>query len=267
MKRVLVGCDFKVMNKHDMIQTKIKNRVRKNLFSRTGVNIDLKHMVHIDQVFYIRTDDNVQRLQHEHTRISNKNTVHIMVGVVDYVESDRDRNHAISAFRHNGVLYCYNSHGNSAEPIDNLIWKDLATRYNCAHYVAYTGPNMQSTNRMGVCVGLSTNFGTLMYSDLIYRDFPTHLIYDSFIFDKYVNYLFHTYEGVFGEYSQNALKVYKNLKHNIKQNPNKPSNGNKRKQRLNKMNYTLEKRKRVVNKSSATPMNINSMNVDTMNID
>ena len=99
-----------------------------------------------------------------------------LVFVQNYETSGPHEGHAICAFKHGNVLYCFNPwgsqyvlknmHTGTVLP-DNAIWQHLCVRYRCDHALVYTGTNFQSRNTKGVCVGLSVDFGAYMYAHLV----------------------------------------------------------------------------------------------------
>ena len=102
-------------------------------------------------------------------------TVFVLVTVTNYSPepSALHKNHAISAFVSNGVLYCFNSWGShyitknkrtgKVLP-DDHIWTYLKERYKCKSAVVYTGYNFQKHDIKGACGGFASDFGTHMYN-------------------------------------------------------------------------------------------------------
>lgn len=99
-----------------------------------------------------------------------------LVFVQNYETSGPHEGHAICAFKHGNVLYCFNPWGSQyvlknkhtgAVLPDNAIWEHLRARYRCDHAMVYTGTNFQARNTKGVCVGLSVDFGAYMYTHLL----------------------------------------------------------------------------------------------------
>lgn len=127
------------------------------------------------------------------------NNVMIVVFVTDYLPGGgAHRNHAVSAFKHGDVLFCFNPWGEAylgQNVPDDLIWETLRKEYRCAMKVVYTGPNFQAQNTQGACLGLSVDFGAYMYNHL----FLTGLQGVS-RFNTLVPQLFDKYVGAFGNH-------------------------------------------------------------------
>jgi hypothetical protein len=130
------------------------------------------------------------------------------------------KGHAICAFKHGNVLYCFNPwgsqyvlknmHTGNVLP-DNAIWEHLRARYRCDYAMVYTGTNFQAENTKGICVGLSVDFGTYMYTHLMLQQpnnfpdlssaingVPGSRILFSHEFNGFVESLFSSYIGAFG---------------------------------------------------------------------
>lgn len=128
--------------------------------------------------------------------------------------------HAICAFKHGNVLYCFNPwgsqyvlknmHTGTVLP-DNAIWEHLRARYRCDYAMVYTGTNFQAENTKGICVGLSVDFGTYMYTHLMLQSqknfpdlssaingIPGSRILFSHEYNGFVESLFSSYIGAFG---------------------------------------------------------------------
>lgn len=90
--------------------------------------------------------------------------------------------HAVGAFKLNNVLYAFNPWGEeyvrrnkrlTKELPDNAVWEYLRRKYNCSIVIVYTGKYLQEQDKDGVCVGLSSDFGTYMYTHLMLTErFP-----------------------------------------------------------------------------------------------
>lgn len=126
--------------------------------------------------------------------------------------------HAICAFKHGNVLYCFNPwgsqyvlknrHTGNVLP-DNAIWEHLRRRYRCDYAMVYTGTDFQANNTKGVCVGLSVDFGTYMYTHLMLQQknfpdlstaingIPGSNILFSHEYNTFVEFLFYEYIGAF----------------------------------------------------------------------
>lgn len=117
----------------------------------------------------------------------NSNIVGLAITVADYTTSGSYLAHAISAVRYNNILFCFNSWGKSARKIDSNIFNELASLYNCKTVFIYNGPNIQAENKLGVCVGLSSNFIIEMLLKIEENKLPLRISprkYDSFIYDS-----------------------------------------------------------------------------------
>ena len=66
--------------------------------------------------------------------------------------------HAISAVQYKDTLICFNAWGRLALPKDKNVWKFLAKQYKCKKTIVYKGPNLQSDDSYGLCVGYAYNF-------------------------------------------------------------------------------------------------------------
>ena len=66
--------------------------------------------------------------------------------------------HAISAVQYKDTLICFNAWGNKALTKDKNVWKFLAKQYKCKKTIVYKGPNLQSDDSYGLCVGYAYNF-------------------------------------------------------------------------------------------------------------
>jgi len=105
----------------------------------------------------------------------------MLVGVTNYLPPDQHsphKNHAISAFRHNGILFCFNPWGetyittnqrSSRVLPDNHIWERLRKQYQCHTAFVYTGHNFQQANSDGACVGFASEFGSHMYNFMLHQ--------------------------------------------------------------------------------------------------
>ena len=97
-------------------------------------------------------------------------SVMIMLMVENYspVPEGLHSNHAICAFKHYDILYCFNPWGgsyitgNKMVP-DNLVWERIRQIYKCKKAIVYSGMNYQTADTKGACVGFSANFGINMY--------------------------------------------------------------------------------------------------------
>lgn len=94
--------------------------------------------------------------------------------------------HAIVAFKYNDVLYCFNpwgknyiltdKHSNRVLP-DNHVWEKLRVMYGCAVSMVFSGKSYQDNDPFGSCVGLSADFGSFMYSHVMFEMiFPGQMI-------------------------------------------------------------------------------------------
>ena len=119
--------------------------------------------------------------------------VMVVVFVSDYLSTGIHKNHAVSAFKHGDVLFCFNPWGEASvgrqDLPDSMIWETLRKEYRCAMIVVYTGPNFQAQNTQGACLGLSVDFGAYMYNHLFLTGLKGVSRYNTLVpqlFDKYV---------------------------------------------------------------------------------
>lgn len=155
--------------------------------------------------------------------------VMIVVFVSNYLTAGTHRNHALAAFKHGDVLFCFNPWGEAylgQNVPDNLIWETLRKEYRCATKVVYTGPNFQAQNTQGACLGLSVDFGTYMYNHLFLTGLQGRSRFNALVprlFDKYV--------GAFGNHRSRCriADVMTRLTSNVvkQQNHNSPTAGNR----------------------------------------
>lgn len=114
--------------------------------------------------------------------LKKDHNVFALVAVENYLPPDQTsshKNHSISAFRHNNILFCFNPWGEyyvttdkrSSQVLpDNQIWEYLRKLYNCKSVFVYTGHNFQKSNTTtGVCVGVSSEFGSHMFNFLLHQ--------------------------------------------------------------------------------------------------
>jgi len=165
--------------------------------------------------------------------------VMVVVFVSDYLpEGGVHRNHAVSAFKHGDVLFCFNPWGEAAvgrqDIPDSMIWETLRKEYRCAMKVVYTGPNFQAQNTQGACLGLSVDFGAYMYNHLFLTGLQGVSRYNTLVpqlFDKYV--------GAFGNHrskcrlsdvmtrlTSNTVPVKNNKRNNVEERFRKGTNKN-----------------------------------------
>lgn len=111
---------------------------------------------------------------------ANNKNVFALVAVTNYLPPDQNlhKNHAISAFRHNDILFCFNPWGEeyiytnkrSGNVLpDHHVWEYLRKRYRCHTAFVYTGDNFQQTNTKGACVGFASEFGSHMFNFMLHQ--------------------------------------------------------------------------------------------------
>jgi hypothetical protein len=150
---------------------------------------------------------------------NNKNVL-ALVAVTNYLPPDRNihNNHAIGAFRHNDILFCFNPWGEeyiyknerSGNVLpDNHIWEYLRKRYGCHTAFVYTGDNFQQSNTKGACVGFVSEFGSHMFNFMLHQrlfKFDTQTFYPheqigrliySTQYNAFVVSLFESFKGAF----------------------------------------------------------------------
>jgi len=124
----------------------------------------------------------------------------VVVFVSDYLHTGVHRNHALAAFKHDNVLFCFNPWGEAyvgQNVPDDIIWETLRKEYRCPMKVVYTGPNFQAQNTNGACLGLSVDFGSYMYNHLFRTEGTLKGVSR---YNTLVPQLFETYVGAFGDY-------------------------------------------------------------------
>lgn len=154
--------------------------------------------------------------------------VMIVVFVTNYLTTGTHRNHAVAAFKHGDVLFCFNPWGEAylgQNVPDDLIWETLRKEYRCAMKVVYIGPNFQAQNTQGACLGLSVDFGAYMYNHL----FLTGLQGVS-RFNTLVPQLFDKYVGAFGNHRSKCRlsDVMTRLTSNVQKRNNNNNNSENR---------------------------------------
>jgi hypothetical protein len=173
---------------------------------------------------------------------ANNQNVFALVGVTNYLPPDKNlhKNHAISAFRHNNVLFCFNPWGEqyiyenkrSGNVLpDNHIWEYLRKRYRCHTAFVYTGDNFQQSNTKGACVGFASEFGSHVFNFMLHqrlfkfdnRTFYHHeqigrLIYSA-EYNAFVVSLFERFQGAFANARHcNISTLTNNLLFKLKSN-------------------------------------------------
>jgi len=168
------------------------------------------------------------------------NNVMIVVFVTDYLPGGgTHKNHAIAAFKHGDVLFCFNPWGEAylgQNVPDDLIWETLRKEYRCAMKVVYTGPNFQAQNTQGACLGLSVDFGAYMYNHL----FLTGLKGVS-RFNTLVPQLFDKYVGAFGNHRSKCRvsDVMTRLTSNVQKRNNNSNNNSENRFRKSTRNLNI----------------------------
>jgi len=125
-------------------------------------------------------------------RITNSNnppsTVMILLGCLHYNIRRSVMNihskHAMCAFKHQNILFCFNPWGSAYVNNRNLlpddqIWEDLKRKYKCTDIVVYTGVNLQEHNSFGLCTGFSINFGSHMFTEMCKTFYVDSLVRDN----------------------------------------------------------------------------------------
>lgn len=92
--------------------------------------------------------------------------------------------HALSAVKHNNIIYGFNAWGKDGLEVDKDIFSLLKDIYNCNKYIKYNGRGLQNKDQHGVCVGYAANFVTEMFllihegklnNELNQNDFDTYI--------------------------------------------------------------------------------------------
>lgn len=147
----------------------------------TSVDLDtfIRNSVHIDAHFMRALRDQTGHVITVETQRStmsrDKESVMILAFVQNYSRGVHE-GHAISAFKHRDVLYCFNPWGQKVIHTDQRsgqivpdfkVWEILRKRYQCRAAMVFSGTDYQAQNNKGICVGLATDFGAYMYTHLM----------------------------------------------------------------------------------------------------
>jgi len=211
--------------KNQELYAKFQNGIFKSymIYSKINdVNVPLWKPVHPNQII-----PGLYELQQQKT----VNNICILIGESNYsTNDDLHAAHALCAFKHYDVLFCFNPWGEASLQSDYLIWNRLKKKYKCKRLVVYKGWNFQAVGRndVGACFGYASNFGTMMYAYIMlynlyarqgvrWMPLPTNI--DEF--NKFVLNMFKYNKLVFGKkYNQNApLRSTHDIFHNLTHTP------------------------------------------------
>jgi hypothetical protein len=158
-------------HKYMFVNRKGSSSMDLDTFIRNSVHIDAHFMRALrDQAGHVITVETQQS-----TTSRNQESVMILAFVHNYSKGVHE-GHAISAFKHRDVLYCFNPWGQKVIHTDQRsgqilpdfkVWEVLRKRYRCRAAMVFSGTDYQAQNNKGICVGLAADFGAYMYTHLM----------------------------------------------------------------------------------------------------